>query len=403
MPMESGRVLSQTDVDSFRAIIPALSECVYLNTGGVAPTPRPVTEAIIDSYERISKHGYQTPQVYDEVPRRLAEVRAHVARFVGADVEEIALLRNTTEGLNVVARGLSWTPGDEVVLSDQENPAALLSYANLARRAGVVIRRLRLTDDSSVLLSRLASLLGPRTRLVVLSHVTHVTGLVLPIEEVTRLCHEAGVLVLWDGAQALGQIPVDLHGSGCDFYSGCSYKWLLGPFGAGCLYVRRDWIDRLETTDIGVGSQEELDLETLDFRLKGSAQRYEYGARPWPVHVGMSVGMGLVEQLGVDAIRARVQQLAEHARDRLSRLPGAVVVSSARAERSSALVTVAFPQLEAKELKKRLWEEHRVLVQWRTLPAGSPAPRGLRFSLPFFILHEEIDRAVEALRCVVQS
>jgi selenocysteine lyase/cysteine desulfurase len=357
-----------------------------------------VTEAIIEAYRWISRFGYSTPDVYDEVPRRITEIRSEIARFVGADTDEIALLRNTTEGLNTVIRGLQWKQGDEVIVSDQENPAALLPPANLTRRLGVVVHRLRLSDDVPDLLSRLSSLITSNTRLIILSHVTHVTGLVLPLKEICDLSRKVGVPVLWDGAQALGQIPVDVHDAGCEFYSGCSYKWLLGPFGGGVLYVRRDWLDRLDTTDVGVGSQEQLDLESLRFSLKPTAQRFEYGARPWPIHVGMAAGMRIIQGYGVDAIRARMLDLVQYAREGLARLKGIVVLSSPNPERASGILTVAVPGLEARQVVRHMWDKHRVLVQWRHLPSWAPAPRGIRISLPFFITRHEIDRALEALQ-----
>ncbi|MGQ9556081.1 MAG: aminotransferase class V-fold PLP-dependent enzyme [Anaerolineae bacterium] len=397
--MHSDSVASSTDdvISQVRAEIPALRWCTYLNTGGVAPTPRAVTDAVVNAYKWISELGYHVPEVYCEIPRRMASVRQRVAHLMGAHPDEIALLHNTTEGLNVVAHGLTWEPGDEVVLGDQENPAALIPFANLALRRGVVIRRLPVSDAASRILADLEALINPRTKLVVLSHVTHVTGLVLPFNDICRLARCAAVPVLWDGAQALGQIPVSLQAGECDFYSGCSYKWLLGPFGGGILYIHRDWLDRLGAWFVGKGSEALLDLETLNLRLKNSAARYEYGARAWPVHVGLAEGISLIEQIGLERIRLRVLQLAAHARQRLRATRNVVLMSPEKPQHVSGLVTVAVPGLDAESIVRALWEKYRVLIQWRFLPPGSPADKGLRFSLGFFTTLEEIDYAINSL------
>ena len=393
--------MTDNDVEHVRAGFPALQKSVYLNTGGYAPTALVVRDALMETYRWIAEKGEATPDVRKEETRRLGEVRAQMARMLGADSDEIALLRNTTEGMNAVLRGFDFKPGDELITSNEENPAVLLPCAMLARSRGVVIRQVRLIDDPAVLLERLASLLTPRTRLIVLSHVTNVSGLVLPLEEISRLGHDAGVPVLWDGAQAVGQLAVDLHESGCDFYCGCSYKWLMGPFGAGYLYVRRDWLDRLEMADIGVGSQAALDLESLEFTLRPSAERYEYGARPWPVYVGFGAGMRLVEQLEVQAIRARSLELVENARRSIANIRGVVVLSSERPDMASGLFTFAVPGTDPQELVRLMWEEHRVLAQWRHLPPGAVAPKGIRFSLAFFVSKRDIELAAQALAAVL--
>lgn len=393
--------MTDGDVEGIRTQFPALRESVYLNTGGYAPTALAVRDALAETYRRITEKGEATPDVRKEEDGTFRDVRAQVARLLRADADEIALLRNTTEGMNAVLRGLRFERGDELITSDEENPAVLLPCANLARSRGVIVRRLRLVDDPSVLLERLRSMLTPRTRLIFLSHVTTVSGMVLPFAEISRLGNDAGIPVLWDGAQAAGQLPVDLRGSRCDFYCGCSYKWLMGPYGAGFMYVRRDWLDRLEISDVGVGSQDSLDLSSLEFTLKPGAERYEYGARPWPVYAGFGAGMSLVENLGMDAIRQRSLELVQTARGSLADIPGVGMVSSARPEMASGLLTISVSGADPRELVRRMWEEHRVLAQWRHLARGAATATGIRFSLAFFVSKQDIERAARALRAVL--
>ena len=393
--------LTDGDVEEVRTKFPALQEGAYLNTGGYAPTAVVVRDALIDSYRWIAEKGEATPDVRAEEARTITKVRDQIARIAGAHPSDIALLRNTTEGMNTLLRGLHLEAGDELITSDEENPAVILPCAKLARYDGVVIRRLRLADDPSELLERLTNLITARTRLILLSHVTTVSGMVLPFDEINRLAENAGVPVLWDGAQAVGQVSVDLRNSGCQFYCGCSYKWLMGPYGAGFMYIRPDWLDRLRIGDVGVGSQDTLDITSLEFSLKSSADRYEYGARPWPVFAGFGAGMDLIEGLGVEAIRQRSLQLVETARDSMMDIPGLKMVSSDRPEASSGLFTIAIQGADPQKLVQQMWEKHRVLAQWRLLAPGAVASKGIRFSLAFFVSKQDIERAAQALRATL--
>ena len=396
-------LLTEADIEAVRSEIPVVSTCTYLNAGGIAPAPESVTEAILAAYRHIASQGEMTPDIHDRIPERMDETRGRLARLTGSDPDEIALLGNTTEGINLVLRGLPWKPGDEVIVSDQENPAVLLPCANLARRRGVTVRQLALSDDTDVLLARLADLIRPETRLLVLSHVTHISGLVMPIAAIGQLAADAGVPVLWDGAQALGQVPLDLEEAGCAFYAGAGYKWLMGPYGTGYLYIRRDWLDRLDISDIGVKSQLSLDLESLAFELRPSAARHEYGSRPWALFQGLGAAIGFVQRFGVDAIRGRVLSLRDHACARLAAIPGATIVSASSPERASGLVTVAIAGAEARAIVDELWRVHRVLVRDRHLPAGAPEPTGIRFSLGFFNTAAEIDAAAAAVERVLRA
>ena len=402
-PGPSANPLTEAEVEAVRAEIPVLSTCTYLNAGGIAPAPRPVTEAILATYRDIAARGEMIPEVHDRIPERMDETRGRIAHLAGAQADEIALLGNTTHGINLVLRGLPWKPSDEVIVTDQENPAVLLPCANLARRRGVKVRRLALSDDPDTLLARLGGLIRPNTRLLVLSHVTHVSGLVMPLAATERLAADAGVPILWDGAQALGQVPVDLGKAGTAFYAGAGYKWLMGPYGTGWLHIRRDWLDRLDVSDIGVGSQRTVDLESLAFELRPGADRHEYGSRPWALFEGLGKGIAFVERFGVRAVRARMLALRDHACTRLGAIPGATIVSASIPERASGLVTVAIAGVDARAVVDELWRDHRVLVRDRRLPAGAPESTGVRFSLGFFNTAAEIDAAVEAVERVLRA
>lgn len=224
-----------------RAELPVLERCAYLNTGTFGPLPRRASAAMADRVSRNLEEGRYGHAYFEEALEARATLRARVGRFLAADAETIAVTSSTTEGCNIVVAGLRLASGDEVVTTDVEHPGLLGALA--AWRLDVRVARVseRPAADAA---SAFDEVLTPRTRLIALSHVAWSTGQVLPVRELAG----GGIPVLVDGAQSVGAIPVDVAELGCDFYTVSGQKWLLGPDATGCLYVAREWWERLELT-----------------------------------------------------------------------------------------------------------------------------------------------------------
>ena len=307
------------------------------------------------------------------------------------------LTPNTTEGLHVVLDGLSWHEGDEVVVGDEENPAVLVAVANFAARRGIAVKRVPVRDPRGVA-AALADVITARTRLVVLSHVTHATGFLLPVEEVVAVTRRQGVPLLLDGAQAIGQVPFAIGASGVDFYTGAGYKWTMGPYGVGFLYVRRDWIERLAAARVGVGAQESFDADTFGLTLRPDAGRFSFGARPWPLFIAWAASIEWLAEIGMPFVVARIRQLREHA---LGTLAGDDRVVPVPGNSSGGLLTVTAPGIDARKVVEELGRRG-IIAEWRRLPpAVAPNATGVRLSLGFFLLKSEVDQAIRALREVV--
>ena len=382
------------DVQAVRSKIPALAGSSYLNMS-YGPKPTPVVDEVMRLARFTETDGTLNPDVQAELWRRYDAAKAGVANLLGADTSEIAMTRHVTEGINIVATGMDWRPGDEVIISDEEHPGGSLPWMNLARRRGVVVRKVRLSYDLDTLLSDLDTLIGPKTRIVSISHVSTKSGFLLPAAEVTEFVHGRGVPIVLDGAHAVGLVPVDVKEIGCDYYSGCGHKWLMAPQGTGFLYVSKDRLDELQITWLGAATATLWDLENLNFEAKTDADKFEYGTRDLTVYGGLAVAVDMAQEIGMDEIAERSGGLAARMKRGLADVPGVEIVTPMDARRSTGIVALGLGPMADRDPTSWLWDEHRIIV------TGSGD--WMRISTPYFALEEEVDRTVELLVSLAQT
>ena len=388
--------MTQADVLRYRDEIPALHKSTYLNTGGYGPMPRSVTKAVTDHYEAVMEVGADTPEMRERTSASYEHCRRTVAEFLGVDSQEIALTRAVSEGLSAVAYGMDWRAGDEVIVTEQEHPSGIYVWLNLAKKYGIKIKKLPLLEDNEKMLECLDSLITDRTKLLAPSHVTTDTGQLLPAADICRVAHDKGVPVAFDGVQAAGQFPMDLREIGADFYSWGANKWCLGGPGVSALYVKQDWIDRLNVSWTGSGTGE-WDRDTDELTFHDSAQRFEFGGRPYPVYSGMAKGIEFVSSFGLGEVRSRVQVLTAQLKAAIAEIPGVSLRSPEDPDISTGLVTFSAAGLEGDDLNRRMWKGWRIL--------GRPALRqsAMRVSAAFFTTEEEIALVVDALSTLAQT
>jgi isopenicillin-N epimerase len=265
------------------------------------------------SAESFREPGY--PWFGYEENRRLRDLRDALAAFLHCDRDELALVRNATEGNNVVCNGLDLKAGDEVLLTDQEHPGGRCPWEQKAARFGVKLNYVSLPRppaSADEILDRFTKAFTPRTRIVVFSHITTATGLVLPAKEICELARRRGALSHIDGAHAIGQIPLDLHGMGCDFYVTSPHKWLLAPKGTGTLYVRGELHRKLW-----------VNIASADWRnYSRKAYRFSnFGTSNLSVMVGLKAALDFFQGLGPERVYRRIHELATRVRDRLRAYP----------------------------------------------------------------------------------
>jgi selenocysteine lyase/cysteine desulfurase len=313
--------------------------------------------------------------------------------MLGCDAEELAFTRNATEGINIVANGVPLAGGDEIILSTEEHVGNAVTWVALARRVGVRLRRfVPSVASAGANLERIADLIGPRTRLIAVPHVTTTTGLVLPVREIAALARPKGITVFVDGAQGPGAIPVDLHALGCDAYATSGHKWLLGPKETGLLYVRRDMLDAVGPRHVGAYSAAEFDFAGEALAWHPGAQRYEYGTVSVPLRRGLGAALTFLDTVGLDTILERDARLAGTAAAGLRRIDGVRILSPERREWCAPMVTFALAGVDTQALLVHL---ERARIRARGVWEGGLS--GVRVSFHVHNSEAEVEALLEAV------
>ncbi|MFB6122993.1 MAG: aminotransferase class V-fold PLP-dependent enzyme [Haloferacaceae archaeon] len=363
--------------EALRADIPALGRGIYFNTGASGPAPRRVVEA---TTEFVEHHEYEAPVgegAYPAAFETFDDARAAVADFVGANDHEIALTNSTADGISRVAAAIDWEPGDVVVRTDLEHSAGVVPWWNLERR-GVEVRVLE-TNRGRVDVDDLKDAVAD-ARLVCFNSITWNYGTQLPVEEIVDVAHDAGAYALVDAVQSPGQTPVDVHEWGADFAAAAGHKWMLGPWGAGYLYVDGDVADGLTPAQVGYRSVVDASADRLE--LKSGAPRFEVGTTNPAPYQGLVEAIATLEDLGMETVTGRIERLT----DRLKAGLGDRLLSPEEYE--SGLVTFAADDPEG--LVERLAASD---VYIRSLPY----PDAVRASVHAFNTAEDVDALLDAL------
>jgi len=390
-------------VEAIRAQMPATTAVHYLNTGTNGPLPKMAADIMKETAEKEYLQGRYLPFI-EELYAEMDTTRNHLARIVGASYDEIALTHSTTESLNIVLWGLRWLPGDEVVTTSLEHVGSLAPLSLIKSRHGIVIKYVDVKYgddyDEEVFVSDVERMITPRTRLLVISHVSTSTGITFPIKKLVEICHAHNVYVLVDGAQAVGAVPMDMHELGVDFYAMAGRKWLLGPEGIGVLYVAKDRIAEVDPTFISpasVNKRSDLDMVSPYVIPAPFAARYQLATAMYmPTLLGFQKSLEyLVDHVGMDWIFTRIRGLARHMQGLIREIPGVRVVTPLGKE--AGMVEFHVDGWHPSDLCTRLNEQNFML---RPEPEHQlPAPA--RISTGFYNTEEELDQLAEAIRDII--
>ena len=385
---------SEAKVEALRAQLPAVQTTGYFNTGSNGPIPVVAYEAADATARRELEQGRIVPGVYEENRERNRRFAALAAAIFGADGDEIALTHSATEGLGMALMGMTWSPGDEIITTFEEHPGLLLPLALLARRFGVVTRYADIGDGSSGVIEALASQITSRTRVIAVSHVLWSTGAVLPLSDISKLAREHELMVVVDGAQSAGQVPVDLHTLGVDAYAMAGQKWLCGPEGTGLLYVRRDRFADIAPTYARYGQFEPSGY----FIPAEGAKRYEIGEFYSPARAAQEAALRWMrDEVGFDWVYDRIATLGAEFRRRLMSINGITVITPN--EPMAGLVNFTVAGLSPQEVTAQLYKRGYTIRYVQTAPCTVSA----RASIGWWNTEEEVAGLAAAISDLAEA
>jgi cysteine desulfurase / selenocysteine lyase len=371
------------DWTHLRRECPVTARWAYFDHAAVAPLTDRAHRALREWAADLAANG----DVHDSTRvHQVEEVRQRAAQLLNADPLDLAFIKNTSEGIGIVAEGLPWHAGDNIVTAEEEYPANLYPWMNLASR-GVELRRVP-SRNGRLLLDDLRAAIDGNTRLVSLSFVEYASGFRNNLTAVGELCREKKVLFLVDAIQGLGVLPLDVRQMPIDFLAADGHKWLLGPEGAGLFWIRRELVEQLHP--VGVGWNSVIDSRNFshtEFRLKPHAGRWESGSLNVGGILALGASLEVLLGIGIDVIAERVLNLTDYLCEQVERT-GLEVYSSRRSNEKSGIVSLIVPGGDVRALV-RCCRDAGIVVNQR---AGR-----LRVSPHAYNTVEELDRLVELL------
>jgi selenocysteine lyase/cysteine desulfurase len=362
---------------------------INLNNGGVCPSPRVVQEAMA-RYLMISNEA-TAYSMWQLVEPQVESVRRQLADMFGCDVEEMAITRNASEGLETVQLGLHLEPGDEVLTTNQDYGRMLTTWRQRARREGITLREISFPvpppslDD---LLGRFERAIGPRTRVIHCCHVTNLTGQIFPIKEIVQMARARDIRVVVDGAHAFAHFPFTHADLDCDYYATSLHKWLLAPVGTGFLYVRRD---RIADVWPLMAAPPSMDSNIRKFE--------EIGTHPAANHNAIAEAIAFHQGIGGERKAARLRYLRDRWMRRLEGQPRVQLLSSFDPAMTGGLATVGVEGIEPRAMADWLWKNRRIFV----VPIVHAEFKGLRVTPNVYTRLQEVDAFAESMEHILKN
>jgi isopenicillin-N epimerase len=363
---------------------------INLNNGGVSPAPA-VVQAAQKKHLDYSNTLPPPVALWQVLEPQRETVRARLARHFGCDAEEIALVRNASEGLQTCQFGFDLQRGDEVLTTNQDYPRMLTTFDQRARREGIVLKQFSLpvpAEDDDEVVELFRKNITPRTRLILVCHVVNLTGQILPVRKVVHMARERGIPVIVDGAHSFAHFAFTHDDLDCDYFATSLHKWLFAPHGTGMLYVRRDKIPSL------------WPLMGAPDTLKGDIRKYEeIGTHPSAQNLAIAEALTFHEGIGIRRKEARLRYLTNRWATRLLRNERVRLHTSLEPGKSCGLANFEVVGIDPPQLADYLWKKHHILVT----PIVHPEIKGLRVTPSVYTTLDEIDRFCEVVETVIEK
>jgi selenocysteine lyase/cysteine desulfurase len=359
---------------------------IMMNNGTVGPIPLPVYNTMMEYF----KVQMTTPSdLYTYFPSKVEEVHAKLANFVNVSPDEVAITRNTTEGLNFVANGLDMKEGDEVLLSNLEHPSMTNAWRLKAKRYGIKTTEVPLgvpPTSAEEIVDAFRKAIMPRTKVIAVAHTIFITGLITPLKELSDLAHKNGLLILADSAHGIGMMDLKLHDWGVDFYASSPYKWLGAPPGVGLFYVRKDVQDKLWPT-----------IGFTGWDTYKSAKRFEtFSQRADALILALGEAINFQTAIGKPRVEQRVKSLASYLKNRLREIPGLRLHTNTDEYLSAGLTAFSIKGVNPEDVVNYVREKYNIVV--RSTGNAERGTLGVRVSTHIFVSTKDIDLLVQGVK-----
>jgi len=380
------------DEDYWREIQSAFTvdrNLINLNNGGVSPSPRVVQEAMRRALE-ISNDApvYSMWQILEP---RIESVRKGLAAAFGCDPEEMAITRNASESLETCILGLDLSPGDEILTTTHDYPRMIATWRQRERRQGLVLKTIPFpvpAPSAADLVQRFERAITPKTKVILVCHITNLTGQIFPVKEICRLGRERGIEVIVDGAHAFAHFPFAWKDLDCDYYGTSLHKWLFAPHGTGFLFVRKSKIAKL------------WPLMAAPADMAENIRKFEeIGTHPAANHNAIAEALSFHHGIGIERKAARLRQLRDRWMRRLEGQPGVRLFTSFDPAMSCAIGTVGLAGVDTAKLASHLWDKRRIIVT----PIVHDEFQGLRVTPSVYTTPAEIDVFAEEMEKVIRQ
>jgi len=339
---------------------PILNDIIYMDSASTSLTPEPVLNAVLKYYREYNANvGRGVHRLSQVASQKYKDVHRKIADFIGANEEEVIFTKNTTEAINTVANGLNWKTGDKVVTTLLEHHSNFLPWLRL-KNFGVVLDIVKPDKDGEFNVSDFEEVIDDKTRLVAVTHVSNVLGTITPIEEISAICKKKNVLLLVDGAQSVPHIHVDVKKLGCNFLCFSGHK-MLGPTGTGILWMKKNFLDRLEPFSFGGGMIDNVSLN--DYELTKGYERFEGGTPNIAGVIGFGRAIDYLKKIGMNKIKNHEANLVKRLLKGLLKIRRVKIYGSLNFKEKIGVVSFNVKDLNPHNVALTLDEASNIMVR----------------------------------------
>ncbi len=355
-------------------------DMVYLNTGSLGPSSRVIVDKVSAAMRELESNPVGNN--WGSLGNKMEAVRQKVADFIGAEEEEIILTRNTTEGINLAGSCLQLKQGDEILTTNHEHGGGENGLEYLVKNKGAVIKKIEMplpVQSPEQIIQLVRDEISSRTKVLMLSHVSTITGMRMPFKEIAAITRPRNILLIADGAQAPGQIQVNVKDLGVDLYACSGHKWILGPKETGFLYIRKEVQNQIQP----VFSQ-------------GSYKSYSAasGTRNVATIIGLGETLDWQQTIGTEKIETRCLSLAQYCAKQLKEMEGFKIISPSDPSMATGMLSILLDQAENKVIYEKMKEQNIII---KLLPKYN----AFRFSFHMFNTKADVDKMVSALKLLL--